>query len=56
MHPRDPKHPDHGKWVAKMRKAQKKVWKNMNPAQREARLVAMAQGHGRPTVQLEKTA
>jgi len=62
LHPRDPGHPDHAKWVASIGKRTKKAWAAMSPAKRKARLVAMAAGRARakgqsqPVVQMEKTA
>jgi hypothetical protein len=45
--PRDKDHPNHAEWVAKTAKAHKRFWKNMTPAQRKARLAAMAAGQKR---------
>jgi len=44
LHPRDPKHPKHDEWLAKMRKTQKKYWANMTVAQRKARSANMNAG------------
>jgi hypothetical protein len=30
-HPRDPGHPDHQAWVERMRKANRRTWKNLSP-------------------------
>lgn len=42
LHPRDPRSPEHGKWLETMRRTQKKRWKNMPPAERTAQLKKMA--------------
>jgi hypothetical protein len=52
LHPRDPKHPGHDEWMAKMKSVQKKTWKNMTVAQRKARLASMAAGR-KPAVKLQ---
>jgi hypothetical protein len=43
-HPRDPGHPDHEAWVEKMRKANRRTWKNLSPADRKARIQAAVDG------------
>jgi hypothetical protein len=47
MHPRDPNHPKHQEFAAKVRKAQKRAWANLTPAQRKARLARMLAGRGK---------
>ena len=53
-HPRDPNHPDHAKWVAKMRRSNKKFWAGMTPEERAARIAKFTAGRKkakkRPTV------
>ncbi len=59
LHPRDPQHPNHAKWLADIRKTSKKAWSQLSPAKRKARLVAMAAGRARAknqVVEMEKTA
>src|SRR6185369_12222935 len=40
-HPYDASHPDHAKWLKKVKRAATKRWESMSPAQRKARLAAM---------------
>ena len=42
LHPRDKSHPDHAKWVAKMKKVQRKFWKGLTVAQRKERVAKLA--------------
>lgn len=44
LHIADPRNPHHGEWVAKLRKARKKSWKSMSPAQRAMWQAKMAEG------------
>lgn len=54
MHPRDPRHPGHGAWLKTMRKAQKKAWDRLTPAQRTERQNRMKAGRGLPLIKLER--
>jgi hypothetical protein len=42
LHPRDAAHPDHAKWLKKMRARTEATWDNMSPAERKKRLDNMA--------------
>jgi hypothetical protein len=44
LSPRDKAHPDHAEWKKKLGRARKREWAAMTPAQRKARLAAMAAG------------
>jgi hypothetical protein len=44
MHPRDPNHPKHAEWAAKVSKAQKKRWGKLTVAERKAQLARMTAG------------
>jgi hypothetical protein len=44
LHPRDKAHPDHAKWIAKMRRAQKTRFARMTKAEREDWKAKMAAG------------
>jgi hypothetical protein len=56
LHPRDPRHPEHEKWKAKLRRAQLKKWNSLSPADRKKRLALMQAGHQAAAVKLEATA
>lgn len=43
-HPREPGHPDHAQWAAKMKKARKRTWDKKSPAERQAVVEAMMAG------------
>jgi hypothetical protein len=45
LHPRDPSHPGHAVYIANIKKAVKKAWRNMSDEQRAARLAKMVAGH-----------
>lgn len=45
-HPRNANHPKHAEWLAKMRKANKKSWAGLTPAERRARNATMLKGRG----------
>ena len=40
MHPRDPRHPGHDAYIAKLRKSQRKYWDGTSPEERKARYAA----------------
>lgn len=42
LHPRDPRHPEHEAWVAKMGAVQRKRWASFTPAERKAQLRKMS--------------
>jgi hypothetical protein len=44
-HPRNADHPDHAKWVAKMRRVNRRTWNNLTPAARKARIDAAVAGN-----------
>lgn len=44
LHPRDPEHPDHARWLANVTRAARKRWRAMSPAQKQARQAAMQSG------------
>ena len=44
LHPRDPEHPGHEKWLAGVRKRSRKFWASLSPAQRKERLRKMQAG------------
>lgn len=46
-HPRDPKHPGHDAWVAKLRKSQKKAWEAQTEAEKKARIDKMLGRQGK---------
>lgn len=46
LHPRDPKHPGHDAWVAKLRKSQKRLWNSLTPAQQKAKIDHMLRREG----------
>ena len=46
-HPRNPDHPDHEKWLEKMRKGGKARWAKMTPTQKKSHLKAMNDGKKR---------
>lgn len=50
LHPRDKEHPGHEAWVAKLRRNQRKTWKNLSPEARATRVKNMAAGRQIPTV------
>ena len=43
LHPRDPDHPDHKKWIVKLRKSQRKFWDSLTPAKQKERVKKMLQ-------------
>lgn len=43
-HPRDPRHPGHAEWVAKLSKANKKAWGAMSAAARKKRVKRLVEG------------
>jgi hypothetical protein len=51
LHPRDPRHPGHEAWLAKLRAAQKKTWANMSKAKQRAQQARMQAGR-RPQVKM----
>lgn len=58
-HPRYPGHPGHEEWLNNMRKATRKAWNNLTPAEREARLKKAQAGRyakSKPVIKMEKTA
>jgi len=46
-HPRNVDHPDHAKWVAKMKKGRKKAWAAMTEAQQKEQVQKMVAGQQR---------
>jgi hypothetical protein len=44
LHPRDPKHPEHEAWKAKMKEASHRSWGNLTAAQRKQRIAAALEG------------
>jgi hypothetical protein len=44
LHPRDPNHPNHEEWVAKMSKIRKQTWAKKTKAEKEAWKAAMKAG------------
>src|SRR5262245_53319583 len=44
LHPRDAAHPEHKKWIAKMRKVNTENWARLTPAERKRRTEAMVAG------------
>jgi hypothetical protein len=54
-HPRDPNHPEHEQWVAKMSAATKKRWGKLSVRAKKERLARMQAGrkHNAPIVKLE---
>jgi hypothetical protein len=50
-HPRNPEHPGHEAWLAKLRAAQKKAWAGMSKVQQRAQKARMQAGR-RPQVKL----
>jgi hypothetical protein len=40
-HPRDPRHPGHDKWIANLRKAQKKAWNSLTATEKAAKIARM---------------
>ena len=53
LHPRDREHPDHGKWLKKMRQVQKTRWAKMSATERQGQIAKMAAGRGyKPTVRM----
>lgn len=55
-HPRDPRHPNHDRWIANLRKSQKKYWNNMTPAQKKAKIAALAVNRSKPSPKMENVA
>lgn len=41
LHPRDPQHPGHDAYIAKLRAAQKRAWKALSPAAKQAKVESM---------------
>jgi len=52
LHPRDADHPDHAKWLRKMRRVSKRTWEKLSPAERNERQNKMRAARGLPTVRL----